>query len=913
MIIDRKIRQYIEEMARFFPIISFLLLSLASLQAQGMPSAAQEAQARAILQRKGVDEAELKNRLLLQGLDVDRMSTAELMAARPQIEAVIAELEAEKKQAEQPPVPPVVETTAVSAPVKDSLLPLDTLLPPASEEEVWGHALFRNRSLEVYQANDNVRPPDSYRLGVGDAVAISIFGASQADLKFIIDTEGFIRPPSMPRIYLKGIALGKAKELVESRFRQYYSFQPGQFSLVVDAARSISVNVFGETRRNGSFTISAVNTAFNAIIAAEGLKESASIRQIKLLRNGTEQLIDVYRFLLDPASENDFFLENNDIIFVPAAGDIVRLEGAVARPMRYEVLAGETVADALYYAGGLLPGAAPENLTLLQMQEGREKVINLNLKAGGGEVVFHPTTSSIDGTKVATRRSHILRIPSRVGAVQNFVTISGAVSLPGAYAYQAEMGLRSLLEIGQLRDDSRRDVAFLRRQNLDSTFQLLSIPLADWLDNPQLTTDYPLQRLDELIILSIADFASQASITVTGAVRDTLTGYPYSTADNLTVEDAILLAGGLTENASQQAFLTRTNPANTQERQYLRVDISTPEGLATKLRPNDELRVFPREKFSDPFPLTVKGAVRNPGTYIYDPSLGLADLLTLAGGLKLEAARNKIDVFRLILKQNETTQTTSQTLEIDEDFNINGQANFQLQPYDVVVVRSVPEFELIQTVKIEGAVRYPGDYALDSRNLRLSELVNKAGGITVEAFPAGAKLYRQEGNVGYVVIRLFDALTNPEGVANITLKDGDILEVPKALDLVAIRPTGTQANEIYDMELLEDGTLDIAFSGERSAKWYIDKFAAGFNSQAKRRSLTVQYPNGELGKIKKILFFNSYPQVRSGSSIQMSLKAPKKERQAREEPIDWVGITQVTLGGLTTLLTLYLLLERSNP
>lgn len=897
----------------------FLFLSLTGLQAQGMPSAAQEAQARAILQRKGVDETELKNRLRLQGLDVDRMSTAELMAARPQIEATIAELEAEKKQTQQLPPAPQKDSIPLSQPKKDSLPPLDTLLLPATEGEVWGHALFRNRSLEVYQANDNVRAPNSYRLGAGDAVAISIFGASQADLKFIIDTEGFIRPPGMPRIYLKGIALGKATELVESRFRQYYSFQPGQFSFTVDAARSISVNVFGETKRNGSFTISAVNTAFNAIIAGGGLKESASIRQIKLLRNGSEQIIDVYRFLLDPASENDFFLENNDIIFVPIAGDIVQIEGAIARPMRYELLPGETVADALFYAGGLLATAAPENLTLLQTEEGREKVININLKEAGGEVVFHPAAQN-DGTQRATRtsglfgsrRSHVLRIPSRVGAAQDFVAISGAVSLPGAYAFQPGMGLRDLLAQGQFREDSRRDVAFLRRQNPDSTFQLLSIPLAAWLDNPQLTTDYPLERLDELIILSVADFASKTTITVTGAVRDTLTDYPYSTADNLTVADGILLAGGLRDNASNQAFLIRTNPANTQERQYLRVDISTPEGLAAKLRPNDELRIFPQEKFSDPFPLTIKGAVRNPGTYTYDPSLGLADLLTLAGGLKLEAARNKIDIFRLILKQNETTQTSSQTLEIDKDFNISSDSNFQLQPYDVVVVRSVPEFELIQTVKIQGAVRYPGDYALDSRNLRLSELVNKSGGLTVEAFPEGAKLYRQEGNIGYVVIRLFDALANPKGVANITLKDGDILEVPKALDLVAIRPTGTQATEIYDTELLEDGTLDIAFSGEKSAKWYIDKFAAGFNSQAKRSSLTVQYPNGELGKTKKLLFFNSYPKVRSGSSIQMTLKAPKKQRKQREEPIDWVGITQVTLGGLTTLLTLYLLLEQRN-
>ncbi len=892
-----------------------IFLLLPRLQAQVTPTAAQEAQARAILQRKGVDEGELKNRLLLKGLDIDRLSTAELLAARPQIEATVAELEAEKKQAQQPAPPPTERPEMATTTAIDTLPPLDTLLLPAKEEEVWGHALFNNQSLAVYRAGDQVRPPNSYRLGVGDAVAISIFGASQADLKFIIDQEGFIRPPSMPRIYLKGIPLGQASKLVEDRFRQYYSFQAGQFSFTVDAARTITVNIFGETRRNGSFTISAVNTAFNALAAAGGPKAGGSVRQIKLLRDGQEMLIDLYAFLMNPGLQADFFLENNDVIFVPLAAEIVQVEGAVGRPMRYEIKAGETVAELLRYAGGLLPEAATESATLQEIVAGRERIINLDLSKEGGNYAFGAQQATVDfNPLIGLRRGYVLRVQRRRGEVRSLVSISGAVAVAGDYAYSEGMGLRDLVNKGQLLPSSRSDVAFLRRQNPDSTLQLLPIQLTEWLDNPLLTTDFPLQPGDALIVLSAADFTSDASITVTGAVRDTLTNYPYSRADNLTVADAILLAGGLQENASEEAFLIRINPANTQQRQYVRLDITTPAGLATKLRPNDELRVFSREKFSDPFPVSVRGAVRSPGTYTYDPSLGLADLLTLAGGTKLEAALNKIDVFRLEIAQNENTQTKSRTLELDENFHIIGGASpdFSLQPYDVVVVRSVPEFELIQTVTVNGAVRYPGDYALDSRNLRLSDLVLKSGSLTTEAFPPGATLYRTEANIGYVVIRLAEALKDPQSVANITLKDGDILDIPKALDLVSIRSRGTQANEIYEGSLLEDGTLDVAFSGEKTAKWYIDNFAAGFSKDARRSSLTIQYPNGELGKSRKFLLFNSYPTVRPGSSIQIGLKPVKKERKAREEPIDWVGISQVTLGGITTLLTLYLLIQRTN-
>ena len=313
-------------------ILALLVGVVATLSAQQVPTAAQQAQLRSEIQRRGLDEGELKARLLAIGLNVDQMSAEELLAAQPQIEAVVAQLEAEKEAAEEQATQEA-ERRAAALAARQSEAIQDAVADGATVEEaisetttealqvqqevpnIWGHSLFKNQSLQVYRTTDNVRPPDTYRLGVGDEVAVSIFGASQADLKLMIGKDGFITPPNMPRIYLKGITLGKARELVESRFQQFYVFRKGQFSFNIDAARTITVNIFGETERNGSFTISAVNTAFNALVAAGGPTENGSVRKIKILRGGKESFLDVYEFLLDPTRQADFYLEDNDIIF----------------------------------------------------------------------------------------------------------------------------------------------------------------------------------------------------------------------------------------------------------------------------------------------------------------------------------------------------------------------------------------------------------------------------------------------------------------------------------------------------------------------------------------------------------------------------------------------------------------------
>ncbi|PHI20740.1 hypothetical protein CEQ90_06725 [Lewinellaceae bacterium SD302] len=880
-----------------FRIIKLLLLCLGMavyLPAQITPS--QQAQARQELKRRNIDETELKARLLERGIDVDNMNPAELAAAQSQIEAVVAEMEAEARvRPAETSAPVTTPEPAEPPPAVVEAPPLST--PPSNLEEstIWGHQVFRNKSLQVYQPNDNVSAPPSYRLGTGDVIAVNIFGASQADLKLTIDEDGFINPPAMPRIQLRGLRLDRARELAQTRFARYYVFNNGQFSFNVDATRIITVNIYGETETNGSFTLSAVNTVFNALVAAGGPKDEGSVRNIKLISGGEETVVDIYEFLLNPTQQPNLFLEDNDVIFVPLASKIVEVQGGVRRPLNYELRDGEDLKTVLAYAGGLLPESLNEGITVTRSSGNKTSVLNVE------------TT-----TDFALDDGDIVLVPVSTAPQRQQVSINGAVIIPGTYAFTPGMRVADLLQKGKLQPGSRLDAGFLRRLNADSTATLIPIDYQAALNNAP-KENIELQSEDQLIVFSQSTYTPRYSITVTGAVNTPLPLYPYSDDGSLTVRDALILAGGLKPNASEEAFLIRRNPANELERQYVRLNLGQSSGMDQLLRPLDSLVVYTNERFSERFPLQVTGAVRAPGQYVYDVSLGLKDLFTLAGGLKLGAARNRIDVVRLQFGENETTKTISIPLEIDEEYNVIGgpTGGFLLRPYDVVVVRSVPEFELVQTVDIQGEVRFPGIYAMDSDNLKLTDLLTKSGGLTAEAFPAGAVLERKEENAGAVVIRLDDAIKSPGSVANLKLRNGDIVFIPKVKDLVAIRPLGTRAEMIYVDSLLNDGSLDVAFDGDHSAKWYVNNFAGGFSDDALRRSLTVQYPNGELGRTKKFLWINNYPEIRPGSTIRMELKPEKIQRERREERFDWIAMTSAILGGAGTILTAILLATRN--
>lgn len=873
-------------------------------------------QARTEIQRRGLDETEVRARLLRQGIDMDHVTPEQLPGLQGTILQVISELEAEKASQKPtqsppptapgaPPASPIARNRAeeIQQKVKQGVsieeaiseeLETDTAsLPPA---QVWGQHLFRDKSLSVFRTTNDVKPPDSYVLSSGDVVTISVFGASQFDSQFEITREGYIQPTSMPKIFLKGIRLGQAKELLRSRFAQFYKFAPEQFAVSLTTARSLTINIFGETVNYGSFSISAINTAFNALAVAGGPTDLGSVRNIKVMRGKNSKQLDIYAFMSNPAIQFDFFLEDNDIIYVPVADRIVGIRGAVKRPFRYELTGKENLVQLLEFAGGLQANAYREIIQVQRFIDDKRVLIDVNLK---DILSSKQDFALLNGDEVIVRS-----IPS---PIENTVRIEGAVELPGDYALNETGRISGLLNRGVLRSESRKDVAFLARTNSDNTTRLIQLNLNEILASPGSAQDILLQPRDLLTVFALGRYVDQGTISITGAVREEIRDYPYTHDSTLTIQRAILLAGGLRPDANGKGLIKRFTDNNINELKYIEVDLATafeninsPANIT--LQPFDKLEILSHSNYMDTATVKVSGAVRNPGLFYYGKNMSLREALLLAGGLKMEAAYNRVDIYRVLIRENEPTRAIVAKVTIDTTLSTpNG---FNLLPYDEIVVRTVPEFEFQRFIEIKGEVRYPGRYALINDNETLVDIINRAGGLSKEAFADGTSLYRVQGEKGFVVTDLVDAMRRPGSNHNHLLKEGDIITIPKREDLVTIRTANTKAFEVITAPLIANGLINAAYTPHKRANWYIHQYVAGFGKNAKKNHVTVEQPNGKINHTRDFLFFKIFPKVKPGSIVAVGAK-PVKEKTATKEkkPLDWDKAFTQILSVTATLAT----------
>lgn len=871
---------------------------------QTIPPAVQ-AQMSQELSKRGLTEEEVRVRLIQKGVDINNINENNILQFQTTLEQVINELELEKKGITpngsglvQDTIKTKVDSTEEKRmPVKVKTPELD---PKVDSLKIFGQHIFKD--AHAFTSSAEVRPPDTYVLGTGDQLAVNIWGASQFNEKLTVNEDGYVTPFRLPRLYLRGLTLSKARELLRQRYQAGFVFNTNEIDIYLSSSRTITINVVGEVQKYGSYTLPAINTAFNALLAGGGPNAIGSVRQIKVIRSGQkEKILDVYAFLFNPVLKDDYFLQDNDFIYVPVAQKVVAITGAIKRPFRYELLASENLIKLIEYAGGTSEDAFLRNIQVKRFVDDREVVLDVDLKnllANKQDFDLHP--------------GDVVTIPSIITKAENVVRIEGAVSQPGQYALTSGMRISDLLLKGILKSDARRDLGFLLRTNLDSTISYYSLNFENVINNPGIDLNLPLQPGDYLMVFSQSAYTERSVVTIDGSVR-----FPdkYNYNRGLRVYDLINLSGGLTANASPMAFVYRRDPAKASKQEYQRINLQSVIQDTTHddniiLSPYDSLFVFSSEYFTDVAEVKILGSVRNPGSYPYDLSLSLKDLIIQAGGIKMEGAYNRVDLSRIQMDKNVPTKTVIISLTLDENYEIieGGTNPFTLMPFDHVYVRSVPDFKLQETIKINGEVLYPGDYALISPNERIISVIQRAGGLTAGAFPRGATVYRQFNNIGFVVIRLDNALLDKNIHDNIVLKPGDIIEIPKINEIVSIQGA-VNFNESYTDKILTTGKISLAFQGRRSAKWYIDNFAAGVSKKGLRRRVTVELVNGQVKKTKNFGFIKNYPTVEPGSTINVAYKPPKRDKIERED-IDWEKVVANSLSGLTGILTLYLLIQR---
>ncbi len=1007
-------------------LLCLLLLGGLHLFVQAQSPAGLPADWKEQLESLGIEESEVLAKLAEKGIDINQIDPSEINEVQAVLEEVIAELQAEKLlNGQTPPVPSPQPATAAAAGKQEDVAtgestsqaspeetssPADTATagdgamaaaqeqgyPPA---KVFGQQLFREQSYQLQLDAQNVKPTDAYVLGPGDELSIAVFGASQASFNFVLGPEGYIQPPGMGRIYLKGMQLGQARELLRKKFAQYYRFSSGEFAVSLTYSRAITVNVVGEVFKPGSYTLTAGNTVFNALVATGGPTDIGSLRQIRLLRDGEEaRTFDLYAFLENPLTEQEFFLRHNDYIHVPVAGKLVTIEGAVRRPHTYELTPGEDLATLIKLAGGLAENAYKKSAQIIRYATENQEVIDVDLN----KVLNF-------GERIELKNGDLVSIRFIEKPAENYVEISGAVQFPGQYQWFEGMRITDLVERGGFERESRRDLAYLFRTLPDERVQLLRIDLAKALENPRDEANVALRPKDQLQIFSLAAFADKAVLSTEGAVRKP-TEIPFDPRKDTRVSDVIALSDGLLPNAAEYAYIKRVNWRNKTEVDYIRfnlmealrdtasaenhllqpfdriivytneqfadeADVSisgavrqagtfdydsglrisdvvyfaeglTPDAaelafitrtdqrtkqvsylqvdLAKALRekggeadvllmPFDQINIPSRADFLDERTVEVEGAVRKPGTYQYHEGMTLREVLLMSGGLKFEAARDRIEISRLRVHDQLPTESVITIVTVDDSLYLKGRDTsvFYLQPYDRVMVRRKPEFSFQRTVTLEGEVRYPGVYTLQNSEERLTSLLERAGGLTDKAFPEGAVLYRSKDSIGYVVMDLEKALNRPDSRFNYVLREGDEIFIPAKQTFVRISGA-VKAADLFEGELYQNG-MKVPYRTGKRARYYVKHYAGGKSKEGRYRKTIVVYPSGQAQQSKNWGLFVVTPKVKPGSKIIVGEKEKKeKPEKDSENDIDWNEVILDSVTQITAILSLVLLVKQLN-
>ncbi len=507
---------------------------------------------------------------------------------------------------------------------------------------VFGRDIFNNKAL-TFEPQMNIATPQNYVLGPGDILVIDVYGASQESLKLTVSPDGDITVPDYGPIQVSGLTVAAARSRIASRLGKY--FQSSQIKTTLGQTRSIQVNVMGEVRTPGTYTISAFATAFHALYRAGGISELGTLRNIKVYRQGRLlTVIDVYEFILNGRLAGNVRLQDNDVIQVGTYDCLVDIAGSVKRPMAYELREGESLSTLLKYCGGFSAGACKNTLRVNRNSGRMKSVFNVD------EFDFS-SFKLVDGDEVS--------VDAMYDRYENMVEIKGAVFRPGMYQLGEKVfSVKSLIERCEgLTEEALTSRAVMRRMKPNRTQEVLTINLEGILNGSE--ADIPLQNEDVLFIPTQADHNNLRTLTIEGEVI-----FPgvYEYADNMTIGDFLLQAGGLTDAASTAKVdvsrrfhdagaktagmdIAKTFSFNIDE------NLQPIENPDFKLEPYDIVQVRRSPVFQDPITVTVGGEIAFRGTYTMErKNQRLSDLVHAAGGI-VEGA--DIRGARLMRKMNE--------------------------------------------------------------------------------------------------------------------------------------------------------------------------------------------------------------------------------------------------------------------
>lgn len=690
------------------------------------------------------------------------------------------------------------------------------------ETQVFGRNIFNNPYL-TFEPNMNMATPANYRLGAGDNVIIDIWGASQLTLEGEISPDGTVTIEGVGPVNLSGMTVAQANTALKNKLGGIYS--DSQIQMTLGSTRTIQVQVMGEVVAPGTYTLSSLSSSFNALYMAGGISDIGTLRDIKVYRNGRKVAsIDVYDYILNGNIKGDVRLQDNDIIVVGPYDALVRIDGRVKRPMFYEMKNGESLKTLLNYSGGFAGDAYKKNVRVIR-------------KGGSGSEYSIHTVGEFDTGTFTLQDADSVYIDSVIARFSNMAEIRGAVFHPGMYEIGGSISsVRELVEASDgVMEGAFLNRAVMHRQKEDMSLEVLSVDLKGVLAGT--SPDIMLKKNDVLFIPSKSDQLTEQTIKITGEVI-----YPgtYQYASNTSLEDIVLQAGGLTNEASTAKVdifrriydSSAIVSSDTISKTY---SFALKDGFVIDgepgfiILPFDEIVVRKSPSSSDLQSVSVAGSVNFSGSYtMTSKSYKLSDLVKAAGGLTnlayAKGARLERTMTEEERKQRETS-LRSQQIALYEN-SLSADKNFDLNRADSLL-----------SMKLDVGNTYP------------------------------------------VAINLEEAMKNPGGSEDIALREYDRLIVPQYSSTVKI-----SGEVMYP--------ISMNFKEGESLNYYI-KRAGGYANKARKSRVYAIYMNGSVELINK----------RSSKAIQpgCEIVVPTKDNKEKISTTEWMSMG-TTAASISTMM-----------
>lgn len=663
--------------------------------------------------------------------------------------------------------------------IPDTTAMLEKLLAEKRKKKVFGRDIFNNKDL-TFEPNMNIATPQNYILGPGDAVYIDIYGASQKTIESTVSPDGEVTIEGFGPVQVSGLTVAQANARLRSTLGARYS--SSKIKLTVGQTRSIMINVMGEVKNPGTYTLPAFATVFHALYMAGGTNDIGTMRNIKVYRNNRlVSVVDIYDYILNGKLTGNVRLADNDVISVGPYDCLVNITGKVKRPMYYEMKRNESVGTLLKYAGGFTGDAYKKSVRIVR-------------KTGREYSVYNVDEFDMSAFHLADEDS--VSVDSILPRFSNMVEVKGAVFRPGMYQVGGDINsVKTLIEHADgLREEAFTARAVMHRMKKDRTLEVVPVDVEGILDGT--VPDIPIQNNDVLFIPTKQEMMEEQTITIHGEVQ-----YPgiYRYADNETLEDFVLQAGGLKQTASTvKVDVSRriVNPkALTTDSVIARTyTFALKDGFVIdgtpgfKLMPFDEVYVRKSPGYYKQQNVVVEGEVMFSGTYtLSKKNQRLSDLIKSAGGVN---DRGYVAGARLERKVNESERARM----------------------EAVLKKAKEEAE---QMKIEAAKENKKIDLKDSEKIKKFEIP--------EFYSVGIELYK--------------ALANPGCDADIVLREGDKIIVPQYNGTVKINGAVMYPNTV-------------GFQKGKKAKYYINQ-AGGFSEKAKKSQTYIVYMNGTIAKVSQ--------------------------------------------------------------